>query len=170
MKIKPAANCDGREAVEALVSLIRKSEKALRKLDPARWQYQRLHGDLQGLSLAVRILKRGAGGHIDIYSEELKNARRVLGSILLRTRAMRKKMVAGKAPHTLLTRRLQALRVALEALNAKRQEIGPDPRGAGGRGRLPAGREAVRIPPRRLSPQKRTGTEMFLPTHRKRKR
>lgn len=101
-----------------LVSLIRKSEKARRKLTPGAWQHTMLRNNLQALRLARRRWTRAAGKAVRIKPDELSNALAALSSMIRKSRKAQAAFKPGTPQHTLQRNRLKALRTARAHLKA----------------------------------------------------
>ena len=119
---KPAADAR-RELLRPIASLIRKSEKAQRKLAPGTWQSKMLRDNLRALRLASALMTRPAGGAGRRPPDDLRAARMTLAAMIGRVEKTAKQFAPGTAPHTLQKNRLRALhaaqaviRAALEAL------------------------------------------------------
>ena len=114
---KPAADAR-RELLRPIASLIRKSEKARRKLAPGTWQSKMLRDNLRALRLASALMNRPAGPAGRRPPDDLRAVRMTLAAMIGRVEKTAKQFAPGTAPHTLQKNRLRALRAAQAALQA----------------------------------------------------
>ena len=110
------------KALRPISSLIGKSEKAQRKLEPGMWQYAMLRDNLKALRIASALMNEEVNSPPRFAREDLREALQALAMMLIRSEKARQKFPPGTAQHTLLVNRIEALRVARdlvdEALNA----------------------------------------------------
>ena len=100
------------DSLRPIESLLRKCEKAQRKLAPDTWSYRMLQDNIQALRLATALMKRDPGRMKDVSPDEGESARQALASMIRRAEAARSKFAPGASPHTLQQNRLRALRLA----------------------------------------------------------
>lgn len=107
-----------KEALRPIVSLIGKSEKAQRKLEPGMWQYAMLQDNLKALRIASALMMVGEEHNPPRYArEDLREALQALAIMLVRSEKARLKFLPGTAQHTLLVNRIEALRIARETVD-----------------------------------------------------
>lgn len=105
---------DLREARRPIASLLSKSEKAQRNLQPGTWQHTMLQDNIEALRI-VSALMDGEPLPDDTGADALQRALDALSSMIVRTETALAKFAPGTSQHSLQRNRLAALRVA-EAL------------------------------------------------------
>ncbi len=105
------------KALRPIVSLIGKSEKAQRKLEPGMWQYAMLQDNLKALRVASALMVGEAHDPPRYAREDLREALQALAMMLVRSEKARLKFPPETAQHTLLVNRIEALRVARETVD-----------------------------------------------------
>lgn len=106
---------EGKEAHRPIASLIRKSEKARRKLAPGTWQHSMLGDNLKALNMASAMMGGEANATDGLTQDDFHEAIRAFAVMMDRTGKALEKFPAGSSQHSLLRNRLAALRMA-EAL------------------------------------------------------
>lgn len=112
-------DADVQAARRPIVSLIGKSEKAQRKLDPATWQYRMLQDNLRALRLAEALLDGRTDAAAGSSPDDFQAALRALAAMAAKTEPALKKFAPGTSQHTLSRNRLQALRTATGLVEAE---------------------------------------------------
>ena len=105
------------KALRPIASLIGKSEKAQRKLEPGMWQYAMLRDNLKALRVASELMVGEANDPSRYAREDLREALKALAVMLVRSEKARLKFPPGTAQHTLLVNRIEALRIARESVD-----------------------------------------------------
>jgi hypothetical protein len=101
------------EARRALESMLRKSEKALAKLAEGSWQHRLTQNNIHGLAVVLSLLAgREAVGDIG-------QAREALADMLRRVEKAKATLADGTPQATLAVRRVAALRIGLELVEAR---------------------------------------------------
>ena len=125
--MSPAAAPTPASQLAPLASLLAKSEKALRRLEPGTWQHAMLRDNIAALRLAVALLARESGG-LRPSRAELAAGKAALAAMARRARKARAGLVPGTAAHSLQRNRLAALAAARQAVDgALRGRRGPSP-------------------------------------------
>jgi hypothetical protein len=100
-----------------IASLISKSEKALQKLTPGKWQHTMLQGNLRALRIAFALMS-GSTDHADVPSrEDFQAALRAFADMTTKCKAAQSKFAPGTSQHTLQRNRLRAFRAAEARIN-----------------------------------------------------
>lgn len=115
-----SASDERQRARAPLASLIRKSERALRKLAPGSGSHTRLRNDVEALRLAWKLIDDALPGANAFDLAELDEALKTLGALIGRVEGVQAKFLPGTSAHTLQRNRLHALRVAEAVTNAER--------------------------------------------------
>lgn len=105
------------DALKPIVSLISKSEKALRKVAPGTWQHSMLEANLKALRIAHALMEEGPPIKTRFPQNELDDARRSMASMIAKTEEAQAKFSSGTSQHTLLRNRRRALKVALALID-----------------------------------------------------
>jgi hypothetical protein len=103
------------EALQPIVSLISKSEKAQQKLAPGTWQHTMLQANLKALRIASALMNKETNDPDIFIPDDLQEALRAFASMINKTEKVQAKFSPGTSQHTLQRNRLKALRKA-EAL------------------------------------------------------
>ena len=104
-----------REALQPIVSLISKSEKAQQKLAPGTWQHTMLRDNIKALHIASALMNKETNDTGNFTRNDLQEALRAFASMISKTDKAQAKFTPGTSQHTLQRNRLKALHLA-EAL------------------------------------------------------
>ena len=107
------------EALQPIVSLIRKSQKAQQKLAPGTWQYTMLRDNLRALHIASGLMNKETDDIASFTRDDLQEALRAFASMISKTEKAQAKFMPGTSQHTLLANRLKALRTAEALIKAE---------------------------------------------------
>jgi poly(A) polymerase Pap1 len=103
------------EALQPIMSLISKSEKARQKLTPGTWQHTMLQENLRALHIASALMNGKANDADVLTRDDFQDALRAFAAMTSRCEEARAKFEPGTSQHTLQRNRLRAFRTA-EAL------------------------------------------------------
>ncbi len=111
------------EALRAITSTLRKSEKALIKLQAGTGQHTMLERGIRAYTIAVDLIKTESesgssqGAYKSQYTrEELEGARQAITSFASRVEKALPKFEAGAPQHTLAVRRIKAFNIAVDLI------------------------------------------------------
>ena len=112
-------NEDLREALEALASMMARSEKAQAKFAPGTSQHTLQKNRIGALLVASRLVGAEPAGQEaagECTKEELENAAAPLASLLSKSEKAQQKLAPGSWQHRMLEENLRALRIASSLL------------------------------------------------------
>ncbi|QQZ60778.1 hypothetical protein JI735_30715 [Paenibacillus sonchi] len=102
------------QSVEAFKSIIRKSEKALSHMKTDAPQTRLLEKRMKAARIgAETLLARWEGRELDVCKTDLIEAKKELASLLLTLPSFLKKSKEGSGQRTYITRRIEAIKVAV---------------------------------------------------------
>lgn len=110
---------DMEEALEAIDSMINRTEKSKGKFAEGTSQHTLQKNRLKALYIASALISRGLteANNLDCYTEEdLKNALAPINSLISKSEKARAKLDQGTWQHTMLANNLKALHIALPLL------------------------------------------------------
>lgn len=103
------------EALRAIISTLRKSEKVQLKLQEGTFHHTRIVREIRSYGIAIALMEREleAARTEDIFAEEvLQEALQTLASARSRVEKVVPKFLSGTSQHTLAVRRCQAFHLA----------------------------------------------------------
>jgi uncharacterized membrane protein YccC len=104
--------------------LLRKSEKAQLKLDPATWQHRMLRDNIKALRIAAALMGDEQYAAEEFERGDIEEALSALASMIGRTEKAGAGFTQGTPQHTLQRNRLAALLVAEQLMRRRLQAAG----------------------------------------------
>lgn len=117
---------DLEEALQAIASMIGRTESAKGKFAQGTSQYTLQKNRLKALHIASSLISKELtkSGAVDCYTEEeLKNALAPIASLMSKSEKAQAKLAQGTWQHTMLNHNLKALHMALPLLTKALSEI-----------------------------------------------
>lgn len=120
------AEKDMEEALQAIASMINRTEKAKGKFTQGTSQHTLQKNRLKALHIASSLISKSATGRdtVDCHTEEdLKNALAPITSLISKSEKAQAKLAQGTWQHTMLDHNLKALHMALPLLKKALSQI-----------------------------------------------
>lgn len=113
------------DAVQPIISLISKSEKAQQKLTPGTWQHTMLQENLSALHIASALMNARTNRADDVFTrDDLQAALRAFAAMTDKSETAQAKFTRGSSQHTLQRNRLGAFRRAEALIRIKLRSTG----------------------------------------------